>query len=428
MTNIVRAVRSIAVTLTPALLLTLGMAGAAAAQNQPLERLPQVRIAPEGANALLGAPDPRRDLHRYAAYVQGLVDPFWAELFKGAGVPYQSPRLVITERDGTSACGRYSARSGPFYCSADRTIYLPAGYFSTLFRGEQLTPGNFAPAYVLAHEWAHHVQALYGLQAMRNRELQKGDRLDRQHVNINYELQADCFAGVWARSAFGQGMLEPGDVEAAQGAAMRIGDDNLGLELRDWGHGSSAERLAWFNHGFEVGDASKCRLRPSGAWRTQGQRQTPSAQTVMVGRYQISVPQGSTLTRLQNGVIQLQQGGITAHIGAPAPLTATPASQQLGAAMGAWNREHPLVLVGTRLPRQYPNLGGSSATHAYQQNAGTLGVVHGLFLLHAGSGPTPEGLVVDVFASGPAEGARDWQQLDQYARTVMSHVRFMRAW
>lgn len=390
-------------------------------------QFPSVQTAPTGANALLGAPDPRRDVHRYAVYVQGFVDPFWARLFRNAGVVYQSPRLVIADRAGASACGRYSTRSGPFYCSADRTIYLPEGYFSTLVRGQQVTPGNFAPAYVLAHEWGHHVQALYGLQAMRDRELQKGGRADRQAVTINYELQSDCFAGVWARSAFGQGVLEPGDIEDAQSAAMRIGDDNLGIELRNWGHGSSAQRLAWFNEGFRIGDASQCRLHPSGAWSTQGQS-TTSGQTVTVGRYQVSVPQGSTVTRLQNGVLQLQQGGITAHIGPFAGAAAAPASQQLATAMLAWNQDHVLYPVGQLSGRQYPGLGGTAAVRRYQQNAGSLGVVHGRFVLHVGSGPTPEALVVDVFSSGPAAGARDWQQLDQFTQGVMSNVHLMRPW
>lgn len=389
---------------------------------------PESRSAqgPGGISPLVGAPDPRGDLPNYARHVGATVDRFWAGLFRYNNAAYRTPRLLITSRD-VGGCGAYSLRMGPFYCSADATIYLPNGYFSALVRGRQVTPGDFAPAYVMAHEWGHHVQALYGLQAMRDRELRRADAAGRQAVSINYELQADCFAGTWARDAFGRGMLEPGDIEEAQSSAVQIGDDNLGLELRHWGHGSSAQRFAAFNHGLASGDPSQCRLLTSETRPVQ-RDEAVKPRTLKVGSYEVTVPMGSTVARLQNGGYQIHQSGMTAHIGSRGGSAAGPASGQVVAAMRAWNVGAPLSPVGRVRTRQHLTPAGTVAMHAYDQNSGSGGRVHGLFLLHVGTGPTPEGIIVDVFTDGPARGARDWAQLEQMIQSLTGTLVFARPW
>ncbi|MEJ7809970.1 MAG: neutral zinc metallopeptidase [Gemmatimonadaceae bacterium] len=152
---------------------------AARPADAPAQRMGDARIdrfqrsaaAAPGVNPLVGAPSARTDAIAYINFVSEHVDPMWARLFAGAGVSYAAPRVLVvaTRQDVRSLCGKVGESSGPAYCDADRTVYLPADFSSMIANDRELTPGNFAPAYVIAHEWGHHVQNLYGLRALRER-------------------------------------------------------------------------------------------------------------------------------------------------------------------------------------------------------------------------------------------------------------------
>jgi predicted metalloprotease len=161
-----------------------------------------------------------------------------------------------------TACGMGQAASGPFYCPGDRKVYLDLGFFDELHRRFG-APGDFAQAYVIAHEVGHHVQNLVGTSD-RVHEAMQSDRRNANQYSVKLELQADCYAGVWAHSAAQRNMLEPGDVEEGLGAAAAVGDDRLqkmsgrAVNPETFSHGSSAERMQWFQRGFQSGELRDC--------------------------------------------------------------------------------------------------------------------------------------------------------------------------
>lgn len=204
---------------------------------------------------------------RAAAFVSTVLrdtEQVWGRQFQGAGRPYEEPRLVLYRGAISSACGMGQAAMGPFYCPGDRKVYLDLEFFDTLQR--QLgAPGEFAQAYVIAHEVGHHVQNLLGVtdkvDAMRGRT----SAAQMNALSVRVELQADCLAGLWAHdSQAGRGWLERGDIESAVNAAARIGDDTLqreaGARVRpeSFTHGSSAQRVRWFQRGLEQGRIAAC--------------------------------------------------------------------------------------------------------------------------------------------------------------------------
>jgi hypothetical protein len=186
----------------------------------------------------------------------------WSELLAGR---YQPTTAVLFREATSSTCGFAQSAVGPFYCPADRKVYLDLSFFNEL-RTRFGAPGDFAQAYVLAHEVGHHVQTLTGVES-RVRQLQQSNPGDRNELSVLMELQADCFAGVWGHSAAQPGGavdLEAGDVEEGLRAASAIGDDTIqkrssGRVMPDrFTHGSSAQRVEWFRRGFESGDANAC--------------------------------------------------------------------------------------------------------------------------------------------------------------------------
>lgn len=206
----------------------------------------------------------QQELAEFVAVVLADTEATWQRIFTAAGAVYEEPVLVLFSQRVASACGSASSAVGPFYCPADRKLYLDLGFFRDLDR--QLgAPGDFAQAYVIAHEVGHHVQTLLGIsQQVRASGLGKS-RAAVNALSVRQELQADCFAGVWGYAAqrFRQ-MLEPGDLEEALQAASAIGDDRL--QRRGGGdivpdsftHGTSAQRVEWFRRGFASGDMSEC--------------------------------------------------------------------------------------------------------------------------------------------------------------------------
>jgi predicted metalloprotease len=175
---------------------------------------------------------------------------------------YQEARLVLFRDQVQSACGFGQAASGPFYCPGDAQVYLDLSFFEELSRRFG-APGDFAQAYVIAHEIGHHVQNLTGVEP-RVRQLQRSDPSSANELSVRMELQADCYAGVWGASAAGRGLLELGDTEEGLTAAAAIGDDRLQqmssgrVHPESFTHGSSEQRVEWFRRGLESGDPAAC--------------------------------------------------------------------------------------------------------------------------------------------------------------------------
>jgi uncharacterized protein len=204
---------------------------------------------------------------RQAAFVSTVLantEDVWGQIFQASGASYKQPRLVLFRGATRTACGQGQAAMGPFYCPLDETVYIDLGFFDNLH--QQLgAPGDFAQAYVVAHEVAHHVQRLMGV--MDKVDAARG-RLSVQQNNalsVRVELQADCLAGVWAHhSQRAKGWLEAGDIEEGLNAASRIGDDTLQRQSQgtivpaSFTHGSSAQRVAWFRRGLEGGQVAAC--------------------------------------------------------------------------------------------------------------------------------------------------------------------------
>ena len=188
----------------------------------------------------------------------------WGVIFRAAGKTYQPPKLVLFTGSVATACGRGQSASGPFYCPEDRKIYIDLQFFQ-LMRDRFKTAGEFAQAYVIAHEVGHHVQMLLGITEQMESRRGRGSRADDNALSVRLELQADCFAGVWAkRYDQSKQFLEPGDIESALAAATAIGDDTLQRQTQgqvvpdSFTHGTSAQRVRWLRRGLETGDVQSC--------------------------------------------------------------------------------------------------------------------------------------------------------------------------
>lgn len=207
---------------------------------------------------------PSDELGRFAATVLASTEDVWGELFDPRNGGYQPPRLVLFSEAVQSACGFGSAAVGPFYCPADRKVYLDLSFFEELER-RFAAPGDFAQAYVIAHEVGHHVQNILGIyDRVANGRGRRGGEASNA-LSVRIELQADCFAGVWAYHANRRSrLLEPGDIEEGLRAAAAIGDDRLQKQAQGytvpetWTHGSSEMRKRWLQRGLATGDVEQC--------------------------------------------------------------------------------------------------------------------------------------------------------------------------
>ncbi len=202
------------------------------------------------------------DEAQFVAYVVADVQQTWKEIFERAGRTYESTRLVLFDAPTRTGCGIGSPATGPFYCPADHKVYLDLGFFRELSQRFG-APGDFARAYVIAHEFGHHVQNVMGV----NRDVRAEQQASPDRANelqIRMELQADCLAGVWGHTAYAQGELEQGDLEEGLAAAAAVGDDRLQrqatgrIDRESWTHGSSEQRVSWFRKGFDKGDPGAC--------------------------------------------------------------------------------------------------------------------------------------------------------------------------
>lgn len=203
-------------------------------------------------------------LKDFVSVVLADTEDVWGTLFKESGKSYQPPTLVLYSGAVQSACGFAEAAMGPFYCPGDHKLYLDMRFFNDLAKRHD-APGDFAQAYVVAHEVGHHVQTLLGISDKVNAARHRASEAAGNAMQVRMELQADCFAGVWAYHANqARHVLEPGDTEEALAAAAGVGDDRLQQQARGYvvpesfTHGSSAQRMRWFNRGMQGGDPGQC--------------------------------------------------------------------------------------------------------------------------------------------------------------------------
>jgi predicted metalloprotease len=214
------------------------------------------------AEAPLEGPDPDAQLVDFVSFVFEDVQNFWEDTFRQSNKQYRRARLVLFEDGTNSACGGATEDIGPHYCPGDENAYIDLDFFREL-RNSFEAPGDFAQAYVIAHEIAHHVQNLTGISGQVDSESRaNGD--EANELSIRLELQADCLAGVWAFTAFERSLLESGDLQEGLDAAAAVGDDRIQekftgrIDRESWTHGSSEQRMRWFLRGYEDGDANDC--------------------------------------------------------------------------------------------------------------------------------------------------------------------------
>jgi len=199
---------------------------------------------------------------QFVSAVLAQTEDVWGKLFANGGSKYQEPKLVLFRGGVQSGCGFASSQTGPFYCPADRKVYLDLGFFEEL-KNRHGAPGDFAQAYVIAHEIGHHVQNLLGTLNKSHTAKQALSKTKANAVQVKVELQADCYAGIWAH--YLNGVLEDGDIDEALNAASAIGDDTLQKKAQGYvvpdafTHGSSAQRMKWFKRGYKGGNLGSCK-------------------------------------------------------------------------------------------------------------------------------------------------------------------------
>ena len=204
---------------------------------------------------------------RMAAFVSTVLadtEDVWKDVFAKSGGTYKDPHLVLFRGATQTACGQGQAAMGPFYCPADQKVYIDLGFYETL-KKQLGAPGDFAQAYVIAHEVGHHVQNLLGISGKMDQMRGRVSKVEYNALSVRLELQADCLAGVWANHAqSARQILEQGDVEEAMNAAAKIGDDALqrssggAVVPESFTHGTSAQRQRWFNNGLQNGSLKAC--------------------------------------------------------------------------------------------------------------------------------------------------------------------------
>jgi len=229
-----------------------------------VDSVPSQSAAPQS-----GAPSDEEG--RFISAVLGETEDTWSAILQSRGASYVAPKLVLFRGAIPSACGFANSASGPFYCPGDRKVYLDLAFYQQLAQ-EFHAPGQFAQAYVLAHEVGHHVQNLLGIESEVRARQERASQTESNQLQVDMELQADCFAGVWAKHADQtHHILEPGDVESALQAAAAVGDDTLqkrtqGYVVPDsFTHGSAAQRTSWFKRGLSGGTIESCDTFGAGA-------------------------------------------------------------------------------------------------------------------------------------------------------------------
>lgn len=219
---------------------------------------------PAGQSAPPEESGAEKQLREFVAVVLADTEDTWQTIFRNNGKSYREPTLVLFRGSVQSACGFAQAAMGPFYCPADQKVYIDLSFYDAL-KNHMNAPGDFAQAYVIAHEVGHHVQHLLGITEQMLAMRQRLSQSEYNRLSVRLELQADCFAGIWAHSADRtRNLVEPGDIDEALNAASQIGDDRLqqrqqGQVVPDsFTHGTSAQRVRWFRRGYEGGNPTSC--------------------------------------------------------------------------------------------------------------------------------------------------------------------------
>ena len=246
----------------------------------PMTALQTGQVVAGGGNSTQPATDDDRDT-RFVKVVLGDTERVWNQVFTEGGQTYKEPSLVLFNGQVSSACGSATSATGPFYCPGDQTVYLDTSFFAEMrqnlgISGDQQgsgdaenqgKAGDFAQAYVISHEVGHHVQTLLGITQQVNEASRQVTRAQANKLSVLQELQADCFAGVWAnrnQSLVEGGFIEPGDIDEAINAASQIGDDRLAkasgraVTPDSFTHGTSQQRVQWFSRGLESGNVQSC--------------------------------------------------------------------------------------------------------------------------------------------------------------------------
>jgi uncharacterized protein len=227
----------------------------------PTSSFPQVPQSGTGNDSVPGSPSEEKEV-QFVDFVQGDAQDFWTQQFRAAGRPYQRAKVVLFRNQVQSGCGLASSATGPFYCPLDQTVYLDLGFFNELNQRFK-APGDFAQAYVIAHELGHHVQQELGIE-QKVRQQSQANPDDANALSVRLELQADCLAGVWARSTYDRGILESGDLQEGLTAAAAVGDDRIQeqtqgrIDPESFTHGTSEQRDHWLQTGFDSGRLEAC--------------------------------------------------------------------------------------------------------------------------------------------------------------------------
>lgn len=231
--------------------------------TNPIDVLQQVESRGPAESGAAGPPPADDPQAQMVSAVLADTEDTWERIFQEQGSSYRQPQLVLFDGQVRSACGLASAAVGPFYCPADQKVYLDLSFFRDL---EQRfgAPGDFARAYVIAHEVGHHIQTLTGVSSQVQAARARGSEREANALSVRLELQADCFAGIWGNRAARRNWLEEGDVEEGLAAAAAIGDDRLQRQSQgrvvpeSFTHGSSAQRQEWLLRGLKSGDVRQC--------------------------------------------------------------------------------------------------------------------------------------------------------------------------
>ena len=208
-----------------------------------------------------GTLNPQSETDEQLSYIVDSIQTFWASTFSASGRDYPETKLVLFDGGTQSACGPASAATGPFYCPADKKVYLDLGFFDELQSRFGAQGGDFGMAYVVAHEFGHHIQTVLGISE-QVQQVSAQDPGQRNSLSVRQELQADCLAGVWANSASSD--LQAGDIDEALSAASAVGDDRIQqstsgrIDPESWTHGSAEQRVAWFTTGYRSGNSDDC--------------------------------------------------------------------------------------------------------------------------------------------------------------------------
>jgi uncharacterized protein len=227
----------------------------------PTSAFPQVPQSGNGTASVPGSPDEDKEV-QFVSFVLDDAQGFWKQEFAAAGKPYQRAKLVLFRGQVQSGCGLASSATGPFYCPLDQKVYIDLGFFNELNQRFQ-APGDFAQAYVLAHEIGHHIQQQLGIEQSVRQQSQQNPG-DANELSVRLELQADCLAGVWARSTYDRGILESGDLQEGLTAAAAVGDDRIQqqtqgrIDPESFTHGTAEQRAHWLQTGFDSGKLEAC--------------------------------------------------------------------------------------------------------------------------------------------------------------------------